>query len=84
MPSDGGSLGHGYDSFLTPAEITEIEELLAHLKFDPGRIDGVIDGGMRIATRRYQEFAGLPVDGIPSEAILVDLRAVAALIGGGG
>ena len=63
-------------------ELEEIEELLAHLKFDPGPVDGVIDDSTRNATRRYQEFAGLPVDGQPSEATLVDLRAVVLLTDG--
>lgn len=70
-------------TYLSTAEIEEIEELLAYLKFDPGPIDGVIDDDTRIATHHYQVFAGLPIDGQPSETTLVDLRAVVLLIGGG-
>ena len=54
----------------------ELESLLAELNFDPGAIDGVIDGRTRTAISLYQEFAALPVDGEPGPKLLAELRQV--------
>ena len=61
---------------LSVAELTEMERLLARLNFDPGQIDGVVDEWTRTAVRLYQEFAALPVDGVPSPVLLAELRQV--------
>ncbi len=62
---------------LSLEQVREIERLLAELNFDPGEIDGVIDGRTRTAIELYQAFAALPVDGAPSAALLAELRQVA-------
>ncbi|MEE8499677.1 MAG: peptidoglycan-binding protein [Kiloniellales bacterium] len=59
------------------AQARELERLLAELNFDPGEVDGVIDGRTRTAIELYQAFAALPVDGAPSAALLAELRQVA-------
>ncbi len=59
------------------AQARELERLLAELNFDPGEVDGVIDGRTRTAIELYQAFAALPVDGAPSVALLAELRQVA-------
>ncbi len=61
---------------LVPEEAIELERLLAELNFDPGAIDGVIDGRTRTAIALYQEFAALAVDGEPGPKLLVELRQV--------
>jgi hypothetical protein len=58
------------------AQIVEIEELLDHLSFDPGEIDGIVDDRTRAAISRFQELDGQEVDGEPSEALLDALREV--------
>ncbi len=62
---------------LNVAELTEMERLLARLNFDPGQIDGVVDEWTRTAVRLYQKFAALPADGVPSAALLAELRQIA-------
>jgi peptidoglycan hydrolase-like protein with peptidoglycan-binding domain len=62
---------------LGPKQARELERLLAELSFDPGKIDGVVDGRTRTAIELYQAFAALPVDGAPSAALLAELREVA-------
>ena len=62
---------------LSVAELTEMERLLARLNFDPGQIDGVVDEWTRTAVRLYQKFAALPADGVPSAALLAELRQIA-------
>lgn len=57
-------------------EARELESLLADLNFDPGAVDGVIDGRTRTAISLYQEFAALPVDGEPGPKLLAELRQV--------
>jgi len=66
MPADNGAM------------ITEIKQLLAKLDLAPGPIDGNMDAATENAIRSYQQMAGMPVDGQPSEALLLDLRAVVA------
>lgn len=61
---------------LESQELAELERLLARLGFYPGAADGVIDDKARDAIRGYQEFAVLPADGEPSEALLAELRDV--------
>ena len=66
---------------LTAAELTEIEMLLDDLGFPPGPIDGSIDEASRNAIRDFQVTAGLTVDGVPSAALLDELRAAKAELG---
>lgn len=68
-------------SGLATAELTELEQLLGALDFEAGSADGVVDDQTRAAIRLFQEFADLPVDGEPSEALLTELREVAKLLG---
>lgn len=67
---------------LTPAELTETEDLLDQLGFPPGPVDGVIDAPSRSAIRDFQVTAGLRIDGRPSVALLDELRATKAELGG--
>jgi len=67
---------------LTPEELVEAEMLLDQLGFPPGPIDGVIDEECRNAIRDFQVTAGLDVDGKPSFALLDELRAAKAELGG--
>jgi Putative peptidoglycan binding domain len=60
------------------AMIQEIKQLLAKLDLAPGPIDATLDPATEDAIRSYQQMAGMPVDGQPSEALLQDLRAVVA------
>jgi hypothetical protein len=69
-------------SALTAAELTEIETLLDELGFPPGPVDGMIDEGSRNAIRDFQVTTGLEVDGMPSLALLDELRAAKAELSG--
>ena len=60
------------------AMVMEIKKLLGELDFQPGPMDGTLDDKTVAAIQSYQQTAGLPVDGKPSEALLEELRAVAA------
>lgn len=60
------------------ALLMEIKKLLSQLDFQPGPMDGTLDAQTVAAIESYQQTAGLPVDGKPSQALLDDLRAVAA------
>ncbi len=61
---------------LTPLAEGELEGLLAHLGFDPGSVDGVLDARTRTAIKGYQDFAALPVSGQASSDLLDELRSV--------
>ena len=67
---------------LTTDELTEIEGLLDQLGFPPGPVDGSIDERSRNAIRDFQVTAGLEVDGVPSPALLDELRAAKAELSG--
>jgi hypothetical protein len=69
-------------SQLTDAELTEIEQLLDHLGFPPGPVDGAIDEQSRNAIGDFQVTGGLEVNGAPSLALLNELRAAKAELGG--
>ncbi len=60
------------------AMVQEIKQLLAKLDLSPGPIDGNLDQATQDAIRSYQEMAGEPVNGQPSQALLNDLRVVVA------
>jgi localization factor PodJL len=61
-------------------EIREIQSLLARMNFDPGPADGQMGRRTADAIRLYQQFAGIEADGVPTEALLEDMRAVAGSI----
>ena len=65
---------------MTADDLRELEELLAKLEFAPGKVDGVVDEETRAALRLFQEFAGLPIDGEPSPALLEELREVVGMM----
>jgi peptidoglycan hydrolase-like protein with peptidoglycan-binding domain len=52
-----------------------VEAKLAQLDYDPGEVNGEIDGNTRRAIRNYQRDRGLPVTGFLNEATLVRLLA---------
>jgi TPR repeat protein len=56
--------------------IGAVQALLAELGFDPGPADGAMGQRTRAAIEDYQRALGLPVDGVASEALLQNLRAV--------
>lgn len=58
-------------------EIREIQSLLARMNFDPGPVDGQMGRRTADAIRLYQQFAGIEADGVPTRALLEDMRAVA-------
>ena len=58
------------------AMILETKQLLLKLDFQPGPMNGTLDPATVAAIEAYQETAGLPIDGQPSQALLDDLRAV--------
>jgi hypothetical protein len=60
------------------AMVQEIKLLLDKLNLSPGPIDGNLDQATQDAIRSYQEMAGEPVNGQPSQALLNDLRVVVA------
>ncbi|QEX24584.1 hypothetical protein FRZ61_45250 [Hypericibacter adhaerens] len=59
---------------LTVQEISELQWQLAIHGYDPGSADGAVDWRTRQAIGEYQQDAGLPVDGEPSQALLSHLR----------
>jgi hypothetical protein len=73
-----GTTAAGQSAAADGAMIQEIKQLLAKLDLAPGPIDGNLDPATEDAIRSYQQMAGLPVDGQPSQALLQDLRAVVA------
>ncbi len=85
------SQGVGADRFpragaweLDDSELAEMERLLARLDLGPSAADGIVDQRTETAIRLYQEFAGLPVNGAPSRALLADMREVADILDNGG
>jgi len=54
--------------------ISEIQKNLAALGYDPGPADGKMGAKTRWAIRDYQNQAGLPMDGEPSQALLEQLQ----------
>ena len=56
----------------------EIETLQADLRalgYDPGPVDGILGARTASAIRAYQRDTGLPVDGRPTPALAISLRA---------
>ena len=67
--------GNGPVESLSLAETKELQQHLAKLGFDVGKIDGVVGAASRNAIRAMQVKYGLPADGYPSTALLGRLRA---------
>jgi lytic murein transglycosylase len=67
--------GNGPVQSLSLAETKELQQRLAKLGFDVGKIDGVVGAASRNAIRAMQVKYGLPADGYPSAALLGRLRA---------
>jgi peptidoglycan hydrolase-like protein with peptidoglycan-binding domain len=68
---------------LNGAELVEMERLLARLDLEPSSSDGIVDRQTKRAIRLYQQIAGLPVDGAPSQALLTDMREVVKILDSG-
>jgi Sel1 repeat/Putative peptidoglycan binding domain len=64
------------------ATILDIQRLLKRFRFDPGPPDGAPGPRTRQAISLFERFAGRPATGEPSAALLAELRAVAADMGG--
>ncbi len=58
------------------AAVTEIQQLLTDLGFDPGPVDGRIGKKTNAAIRLYQATLGLKIDGRPTDHLLTHLRTV--------
>jgi lytic murein transglycosylase len=67
--------GNGPIESLSLAETKELQQRLAKLGFDVGKIDGVVGAASRNAIRTMQVKYGLPADGYPSAALLDRLRS---------
>jgi lytic murein transglycosylase len=67
--------GNGQIESLSLAETKEIQQRLAKLGLDVGKIDGVVGAASRQAIRTMQVKYGLPADGYPSAELLSRLRA---------
>ncbi|MDF1609598.1 lytic murein transglycosylase [Hoeflea sp. YIM 152468] len=65
-PYDAGNPGDGLDD----ANMKRLQEKLAALGHDVGKIDGILGGGTRAAVRAEQLRLGLPADGWPDQALL--------------
>lgn len=59
---------------LTRDERNELQERLARLGFDPGKIDGIVGAGTRAAARRFQASVGDIPDGFVTKDLLEKLR----------
>lgn len=70
-------------SELSADELTEMEQILGQLDLNPSRPDGLVDLQTKTAIRLYQQIAGLPINGEPSQDLLHDLREVAKLLDSG-
>lgn len=58
-------------------DVAELQERLAALGFDPGRVDGIFGEATRAAVVSFQRDAGLVDDGIAGPATLLEVRRLA-------
>ncbi len=58
------------DPALDPDQMTALQEKLAALGHDVGKIDGILGAGTRTAVQKEQVRLGLPADGWPTRALL--------------
>lgn len=78
-----GSIDAGPSAPLTdPASVEEIERLLQAIAFEPGPVDGVLDPATENAIREFEKAAGHEPTGLPTVALLDELRAVSQDLAG--
>ena len=58
------------DPALAPEEMTALQEKLATLGHDVGKVDGILGAGTRTAVQKEQLRLGLPADGWPTRDLL--------------
>lgn len=58
-------------------DVAELQERLAALGFDPGRVDGIFGGATRAAVAGFQRDAGVLADGVVGPSTLAELRRLA-------
>ena len=58
------------DPALSPDQMTALQEKLAALGHDVGKIDGILGAGTRVAVQKEQIRLGLPADGWPTRDLL--------------
>jgi N-acetylmuramoyl-L-alanine amidase len=58
-------------------DVAELQERLAALGFNPGRVDGIYGAQTRAAVAGFQRDAGLPFDGVAGPSTVVELRRLA-------
>ncbi len=75
VPAAGTS--DGAAPLTDPASVEEIEQLLQTIAFEPGPVDGVLDPATEDAIREFEKAAGREPTGLPTVALLDELRAVA-------
>jgi membrane-bound lytic murein transglycosylase B len=63
-----------HEPALSRDERTELQERLARLGHDPGKIDGIIGGATRTAVRKFQAAARVIPDGFVTKDLLEKLR----------
>jgi hypothetical protein len=81
---DANQASEQHDKDLNDGELVEMERLLARLDLGPSTADGIVDNQTQAAIRLYQEIAGLPIDGAPSQSLLADIREVVKILEDGG
>jgi tetratricopeptide (TPR) repeat protein len=75
--SGAGSSAALAEQALPREDLLALEQALAQLNFDPGKIDGTVDDQTRAAVRLYQEFAALEPDGEITQSLISEIRSVA-------
>ena len=55
-------------------DVAELQERLAAIGFDPGRVDGIYGAATRTAVAAFQRDTGLAADGVVGPSTLVELR----------
>lgn len=56
-------------------DVKAVQKTLSELGYEPGPVDGIAGANTRAAIRRYQERAGVPVDGEVTKALLKQLQS---------
>jgi hypothetical protein len=64
---------------LTPAMVTEVQELLTSLGYDPGPIDGLYGLKTVKGLQQFQREAGIPDDGLINDRLINFLRLIKQL-----
>lgn len=71
--SDGPVLDKGDAPKYTVEEVTEVEKILAGLKYDPGNLDGVADEQFECAITAFQKMNGLDRTGFINHQVIETL-----------